>query len=181
KAQTERLRSDGAYPLDRHVDKRWALLGQPPDETTAARQILTWLDTDGPRFVLVLGDFGTGKTFLVRALADELASRGDLVPVLVTMRDLEKGRTLDELLGQHMTRYRPEAAFHAPSFRYLLRAGRVALLFDGFDELAQRPTYDRVRQHFETLRQAADGSAKIVVTSRHQHFASDSDVLNELG
>jgi hypothetical protein len=179
--QTETLVRDGVYPLDKHVDKRWAPLGQPPGEATASRQILRWLDTDGPRFVLVLGDFGTGKTFLVRVLAQELAKRDDLVPVLVTMRDLEKGRTLDELLAQHMARYRPDDPFHARSFRYLLRAGRIALLFDGFDELAQRPTYDRVRQHFQTLRQAADGSAKIVVTSRHQHFATDTDVLNELG
>ncbi|SDW57761.1 WD40 repeat [Amycolatopsis xylanica] len=180
-AQTGRLTQDGAYPLHQHVDKRWALLGQEPGEVTAAKQILSWLDTDGPRFVLVLGDFGTGKTFLVRVLAQVLAKHDDLVPVLVTMRDLEKGRTLDELLGQHLARHRPDDSFHANSFRYLLREGRIVLLFDGFDELAQRPTYDRVKQHFDTLRQAADGSAKIVVTSRHQHFATDSEVLNELG
>ncbi|WP_372664089.1 NACHT and WD40 repeat domain-containing protein [Amycolatopsis kentuckyensis] len=179
--QAERLLKDAAYPLDRHVDKRWALLGKEPGEANAAAQVLDWLDTEEPRFVLVLGDFGTGKTFLIRFLTRELATQPDRIPVLVTMRDLEKGRRLDELIAQHMARHNPRESFHAPSFRYLLREGRIVLLFDGFDELAQRPTYDRVKQHFETLRQAAEGVAKVVVTSRSQHFATDRDVLNELG
>lgn len=61
--QTRRLRADPEYPLRRHVDKRWSELGEKTARpTTAAEQIMALLDTDGPRFVLVLGDFGTGKT-----------------------------------------------------------------------------------------------------------------------
>jgi len=180
-AQTRRLRAHPEYPLDKHVDKRWSELGEPSARpTTAAQQIMAWLDTDGPRFVLVLGDFGTGKTFLLRALAERLARTPELglVPVLVTMRELTKGRTLDQLLAQHMSR---EDSYHRASFRYLLRQGRVALLFDGFDELAQRTDYNRVVDHFNTLREAADGSAKVIVTSRHQYFATDRDVRTALG
>ena len=179
-AQTERLRADPDYPLARHVDKRWSELGDTGARPTrAAEQIMTWLDTDGPRFVLVLGDFGTGKTFLLRALAERLAREDSgLVPVLVTMRELTKGRTLDELLAQHMS---GEDSYHRASFRYLLRQGKIVLLFDGFDELAQRTDYARVVDHFNTLREAADGAAKVIVTSRHQYFATDRDVLKALG
>jgi hypothetical protein len=130
--------------------------------------------------VLVLGDFGTGKTFLLRKVAVDLAERRpDLVPVLITMRDLEKGRLLDELVAQHMAAR--QEALHLPSFRYLLRAGKIVLLFDGFDELALRTSYERVPQHFGTLRQAADGAAKIVVSSRHQYFATDQAIRTALG
>nr|WP_158605580.1 pentapeptide repeat-containing protein [Amycolatopsis panacis] len=182
RTQSARIFRDGAYQIADYVDKRWApLSGRSAEKSLAAEQIFKWLESSGPRFVLVLGDFGTGKTFLLRALTHNLARHNSLIPVLVTMRDLEKGRSLDELLAQHMARYRPDEPFHASSFRYLLREGRVVLLLDGFDELAQRPTYERVKQHFEMLRQAAEGSAKIVMTSRHQHFATDSDVLNEVG
>src|SRR5262249_39154560 len=169
------------YPLDKHVDKRWSELGEPSARpTTAAKQIMAWLDTDGPRFVLVLGDFGTGKTFLLRALAERLARTPELglVPVLVTMRELTKGRTLDQLLAQHMSR---QDSYHRASFRYLLRQGRIALLFDGFDELAQRTDYNRGVDHFNTLREAAEGSAKGILTSRHQYFATDKDVRTALG
>ncbi|MDQ3886919.1 MAG: ATP-binding protein [Actinomycetota bacterium] len=135
--QTRWLRADPEYPLARHVDKRWSELGESTARpTTAAEQIMTWLDTNNPRFVLVLGDFGTGKTFLLRALAERLAREdAELVPVLVTMRELTKGRTLDQLLAQRMS---GEDSYHRASFRYLLRQGKIALLFDGFDELAQR-------------------------------------------
>ncbi len=94
------------------------------------------------------------------------------------MRELTKGRTLDQLMAQHMS---GEDSYHRASFRYLLREGKVALLFDGFDELAQRTDYDRVVDHFNTLREAAGGSAKVIVTSRHQYFATDRDVLKALG
>lgn len=179
-AQTERLRADPEYPLRRHVDKRWSELGEATARpTTAAEQIMAWLDTDGPRFVLVLGDFGTGKTFLLHALAARLTQHDfELVPVLITMRELTKGRTLDQLLAQHMS---GEDSYHRASFRYLLREGKVALLFDGFDELAQRTDYDRVKDHFNTLREAAGGAAKVIVTSRHQYFATDRDVRTALG
>ncbi|MGH3834315.1 MAG: NACHT domain-containing protein, partial [Pseudonocardiaceae bacterium] len=179
-AQTQRLRADPEYPLQRHVDKRWSELGEATARpTTAGEQIMELLDTDGPRFVLVLGDFGTGKTFLLRALAERLAREdSELVPVLVTMRELTKGRTLDQLLAQHMS---GEDSYHRASFRYLLREGKVALLFDGFDELAQRTDYDRVVDHFNTLREAAGGAAKVIVTSRHQYFATDRDVRTALG
>ncbi|GAB3873281.1 hypothetical protein GCM10029964_013260 [Kibdelosporangium lantanae] len=174
------LRGDPEYPLDLYVDKSWALLGAAdPEPVTVLPTVLEWLSVDGPRFVLVLGDFGTGKTFLLRSLADALTT-SDLVPVLVTMRDLEKGRSLDELLAQHMARL-GEDPFRGAAFRYLLREGRIALLFDGFDELALRTSYDRVPQHFATLREAAGGSAKVVVTSRHQYFATDQAVRNALG
>lgn len=47
------------------------------------------------------------------------------------------------------------------------------LLFDGFDELALRLTYDRALEHFETVMAAAQGNAKVVITSRTQHFLTD--------
>ena len=107
-----------------------------------------------------------------------LARESDLVPVLVTMRELTKGVTLEQLLAQHMT---GDDSYHHASFRYLLRQGRIVLLFDGFDELVARTDYERVTEHFATLREAADGAAKVVVTSRHQHFATDRDTHTALG
>jgi chromosomal replication initiation ATPase DnaA len=178
--QTQELRADRDYPLDRYVDKHWAPLGkEQPWEGTATAKVAAWLDSDEPRFVLILGDFGTGKTFLLQRLAYDLRNHHQLAPVLVRMRDLQKSRTLDELVAQHMaTREDP---FHLRSFRYLLRQGRIVLLFDGFDELALRTDYDRVVAHFETLQEAAGGAATVVATSRHQYFATDHAVRKALG
>ena len=55
----------------------------------------------------------------------------------------------------------------------MLSEGRIVLLFDGFDELALRVSYERAAEHFATLIEAAQGEAKVVITSRTQHFLSD--------
>src|SRR5262249_12042996 len=65
--------------------------------------------------------------------------------------------------------------------RYLLREGRIALLFDGFDELAVRVSYDRAAEHLTTVVAAASGRAKVVLTSRDHYFLTDSEVLSALG
>ena len=73
-----------------------------------------------------------------------------------------------------------ELRFDLKKFRYMLEKGRIALLFDGFDELAQRVSYDSTTEHFDTLLEAAGGQAKVVVTSRTHHFVSDKQVRSAL-
>src|SRR5262249_51329831 len=58
--------------------------------------------------------------------------------------------------------------------------GRVALLLDGFDELVQRISYPSAASYLSILLAAAAGEAKIVLTSRTQHFHDDSQIDNEL-
>src|SRR6185369_12778589 len=91
----------------------------------------------------------------------------------------DKSLGLDSLLAQHFQL--PDAGrVPVDAFRYLLSEGKAALLFDGFDELAFRVTYDRVIEHFQTVLEAAQGKAKVVVTSRTAHFLNDRDVELEL-
>ncbi|HEX5747343.1 MAG TPA: pentapeptide repeat-containing protein [Archangium sp.] len=181
--QTARLEADPIYPPALYVPQRAqvSIGGQGPtpqeDILTALRGLL---ESPGPRFALVLGDFGTGKTFLLHELARRLASEDSaLVPVLIEMRSLQKQRTLRELVAQHFAAA-DMGRMEVDKFLYMLREGRIVLLFDGFDELALRITYDRVLEHFETLIEAAGGDAKVVITSRTQHFLTDQDVKQEL-
>src|SRR5262249_1158250 len=74
-----------------------------------------------------------------------------------------------------------ERRIDLPMFRYLLREGRIALLFDGFDELAGRVTYDAAVSHLGTVMQAAGGRAQGVLTSRDPQFLTDAQVLSALG
>ncbi|WP_239397050.1 hypothetical protein, partial [Frankia sp. CiP3] len=67
------------------------------------------------------------------------------------------------------------------AFRYMLAQGRLILIFDGFDELAARVTYERASAHLDTLLAALDNQAKIVVTSRAEFFLTDDEVLKKTG
>lgn len=180
--QRSRLETDPVYFPELYVPQRMRFQEGSREEETddALEQILAWLAAPEGRFILALGDFGTGKSFLLRKLSLRIAAEARLIPVFIEMRNLEKSRSLDQLLGQHFAQERVED-FSPARFRYMLEQGRIALLFDGFDELAMRVTYDRATDHFDTLLQAAEGAAKVVVTSRRQHFVSDQQVKSAMG
>jgi WD40 repeat protein/nucleoside phosphorylase len=176
--QIDLLTKDPIYPPELYVEQRATYQWDDGEVETAdaLNELIKMLASPYGRFVLVLGDFGTGKTFLLRELARRMAlAGGPLTPVLIEMRALEKASQLDVLIAQHFSIAGMER-IDLPALRYLLAEGRIALLFDGFDELALRVSYERATEHFSTLIQAAQGEAKIIVTSRTQHFFSDQQV-----
>ncbi|WP_437836221.1 phosphorylase family protein [Sorangium sp. So ce1153] len=179
-----RLERDPIYPPRLYVPQRASLTaagGARQEVEHALEAIDDLLASPAARFVLVLGDFGTGKTFLLHELARRLGARdGPPYPVLIEMRSLEKAHSLDALVANHLALAGMER-FDLPSFRYMLAEGLIALLFDGFDELALRVRYGRAADHFDALIQAAQGKAKVVLTSRTQHFYSDDQIRTKLG
>ncbi|MFC9895887.1 TIR domain-containing protein [Nocardia sp. NPDC127579] len=181
--QLARLRSDRRYPPDLYVPQRFKLLehGDEQPHEDLAGELLRVVSADHGRFVLLLGDFGRGKTFALREVARRITeSRPALIPILIELRGLDKSHTVDGLVAAHLANH-GEGRIDLDALHYMLREGRVVLLFDGFDELATRISYEFAAQHLETLLQAAAGKAKIVVASRTQHFESRSQVLSALG
>lgn len=181
--QTARLARDQAYAADQYVTQRYrAVAGE--DETVRADvvgelQRLT-AEPDG-RFVLLLGDFGFGKTFALRELTRRLSETpGAPLPILIDLRRLDRAHSVDGLIAAHLANH-GNTVIDLRSFRYLLRQGRLVLIFDGFDELVSRISYDRAADHLERLVQAMQDGAKIIVASRTQHFRSREQVLTALG
>lgn len=181
--QTERLSQDTAYPAAQYVRQRFRpLIGtdRPVQDDVVAELTRLALEEDG-RFVLLLGDFGRGKTFALRELTRRLAALPSApLPVLIDLRNLDRAHNVDGLVAAHLAN-QGNTVIDLRSFRYLMRRGRIILIFDGFDELVSRVSYDRAADHLEMLVQAAQEEAKIVVTSRSQHFRSREHVLTALG
>ncbi|MGF7236810.1 MAG: TIR domain-containing protein, partial [Frankia sp.] len=175
--QAKRLAADPVYPPRLYISQRYRRRdggreGPPADDVFAA--VLDWLDAESARLIVVLGNFGHGKTFLLKELTRQLpALMPTLVPVLVQMRTLEKSHSVDALLAAHLVAH-GEESFDIAAVRRMVERGQVVLLFDGFDELALEVSYDRAAEHLRTILSVVKGRAKVVVSSRTQHFASDA-------
>ncbi|WP_433324822.1 TIR domain-containing protein [Spirillospora sp. CA-294931] len=185
--QTARLSQGGQYPPSLYVPQRFRELdrARPSEEPEvgqdAVGEMLRLLAADHGRFMLLLGDFGRGKTFALRELARRIPSElPHVIPILIELRALDKAHSVDGLVAAHLANH-GEELIDLKAFHYMLRQGRIVLLFDGFDELVTRVTYDQAADHLETLLQAAQDKAKIVVASRTQHFKSQAQVLTALG
>lgn len=180
--QIVNLEQDHVYPPGLYVRQCLDLLEPTTGQSDDALGTLElWIESSAPTFALVLGDFGSGKTFLLHQLALRVSQRKNhpIIPILIEMRQLEKQNRLDALIAQHFAQAGMER-WDWPAFRYMLGEGRILLMFDGFDELALRVTYDRVLDHFETLMQAACGASKVIITSRSQYFRSDYQIRTAL-
>jgi WD40 repeat protein/3',5'-cyclic AMP phosphodiesterase CpdA len=177
-AQSQRLDHDPVYPPARYVRQLMRVgLRESTLVEDALEEVRRWIETDDHgRLALLLGSFGVGKTFLLRRLARVLAD-GPRAPILVDLRRLEKTLRLEEMLAAHCTEVR---GYTPAKLAYMLREGRVVLLFDGFDELAMRVSYRRAADHLETLLAAATERAKVVITSRTEHFISDRQIESQL-
>ncbi|MGP3951133.1 TIR domain-containing protein [Streptomyces sp. 7N604] len=182
-AQTERLSTDLQYQPSLYLPQRYREIERPGgvERDGLVENMLQLLDADHGRFVLLLGDFGHGKTFALRELARRIPEElPHLVPLLIELSALDKAHTLDGLVAAHLAGHGVDT-IDLRAFRYMLRQGRIVLLFDGFDELVNQVSYERAADHLQVLLDAAVDSAKIVVSSRTQHFRSQAQVLTALG
>jgi WD40 repeat protein len=171
------LAGDARYPQHGYVPQRYTVLpalavaGEPLID-----RMLGWLAEPDGHLVIVLAPFGHGKTYLLHELARQMHRLPDYpaIPVLVRLRDLERSHDIDELVAVQLTRG-GERRVDLDRLAYLRREGRIVLLFDGFDELDRRSSYDQAAAHLAVIVQAAEGRAKVVLTSRRESFLTDKD------
>ena len=181
--QTARLRADPGYPPHLYVPQRYRDLRSDDHgvRDDLAAGLMDILAADEGRFVLVLGDFGRGKSFVLREVARRLGETGSsTIPILIDLGAMDRSHSVDGLVAAHLAQH-GEDRIDLRAFRYMLEEGRIVLLFDGFDELVTRLSYDRAADHLEKLLEAVQGRAKVVVAARTQHFRTDEQVFTALG
>lgn len=185
RAQRERLANDRIYQERLYVPQRFRIVDHDARSGGIrgglVEQVIGWLGADEAQLVVVLGDFGRGKTSFLRQLTRALpAELPGLLPILVELRSLEKAPSLETLLVSHLANGGVQDINQA-KLRYMIQSGRVALLFDGFDELELRIGYDNAADYLRILLASVTDRAKVVLTSRTQHFRSTEQVLTALG
>ncbi|MEV7415237.1 pentapeptide repeat-containing protein [Streptomyces sp. NPDC089919] len=150
-----------------------------------------WLEEPAKRHLSVLAEFGMGKSWFALHLAGRLAQgwreakgRGvprPRIPLLIPLRDYAKQTTVEGLLSEFFFNKHRINLRNYDVFRVLNRMGRLLLIFDGFDEMAARADRNTVVANFWELAKAVEPGAKVLLSSRKEHFRNAQEARNLFG
>jgi len=124
----------------------------------------------------LLGEYGAGKTSFCRQYAAKQARRwladpdGERLPLLITLREYTKTLDVEALITAALVNeYGIQGATFAAFARF--NADRkLLLLFDGFDEMAQRTGARTAVENFWELARVVTPGSKVLLTSRTHYF-----------
>jgi uncharacterized protein YjbI with pentapeptide repeats len=139
------------------------------------------LRCEDARHVCVLGDYGTGKTSFALTLTYNRLKEylrdpfGNPIPVYIALREYSKSFDVRSMITDHLVNaYSVRTDFF--SFQELLKAGKLLLVLDGFDEMSMTVDWETRARHFLVLSELLIGRAKIVLTGRLAYFFSTGDL-----
>lgn len=144
----------------------------------------SWLNETSQRQIALLGEYGQGKSTNSLMLSYHLMQRAQQaahsvrVPILLELRG-KSPRTLreDELLSTWAGRY----GIDTRALIKLLIAGRLLLIFEGFDEVDLSGDADARIEHFKIIWGLCYPKAKIIVTGRPNYFLDETELKAALG
>jgi WD40 repeat protein len=140
--------------------------------------IETWLKKPEHNHVSIMGDFGSGKTWFCkyysyfaakRYLSDPMKYR---IPILITLRDYSRAYDIEQLITDVIVnRFKIGLAAGYKTFVQLNEAGRLLLIFDGFDEMERRVSdYRTTVDNFWELAKVVSPLSKVILTCRTAYF-----------
>jgi len=152
-------------------------LGSQP----ATAWLTEWLDDPaGHPWLIITGEYGTGKTALTRILLRRWLSAYQAdstrpVPFRIESRSFTRQFDVRSLLHNFLDANGLEQLPIDFVFS-LIRTGRVALLLDGYDEMAQYMNARERRACLEALAQLSADGARGILTSRPNYFAEAEEL-----
>lgn len=139
-----------------------------------------WLDDPAKEHLSILGEFGTGKTWLTLHYAAqvlrqyrEAQAKGmarPRLPIVVPLRDYAKAVSVESLFSEFFFRKHEIPIPGYSAFEQLNRMGKLLLIFDGFDEMAARIDKQQMINNFWELAKVVVPGSKVILTCRTEHF-----------
>lgn len=129
-----------------------------------------WLQSERDQALVLLGDFGDGKSaftyIFARKLAHELRDRGagGWLPLRISLRSFRQFQTARELLVQRLA----EIGVNLSDWRSICAESRALVILDGFDEMSARLDPAAIANNVSRLVDCRSefAGAKILITSR---------------
>lgn len=150
------------------------------------KYINKWLHTKGKNHISILGEYGCGKTSFCRKYAQELALKykknpaGNRIPLLINLRDYAKAMNIEQLITDLLVNKERLQNAKFSTFMRMNEEGLLLLLFDGFDEMAQRVDTNTTIMNFHELAKCVTEKSKVILTCRTEYFRTGKEATKLL-
>ncbi|MFJ7228920.1 NACHT domain-containing protein [Streptomyces tendae] len=149
------------------------------------KYVEAWLTDPTKKHLSLLGEFGMGKSWFSLHFASKMAhawkdakAQGlprPRVPLVIPLRDYAKQTSVAALISEFFFNKHQTGLRSYDAFRILNRMGRLLLIFDGFDEMASRIDRNVMVANFWELAKAVEPGAKVLLSSRTEHFPESKE------
>lgn len=150
------------------------------DDGWIERYIDKWLEDPSKEHISILGEFGTGKTWFTHHYAYKIMKKyleaevkglkRPRLPLVIQLRDYSKALDSKSLISDFFFRKHEIPLPGYSAFEQLNRMGRLLLIFDGFDEMADKLDREKMINNFWELARVVVPGAKVILTCRTEHF-----------
>ncbi|WDZ57670.1 restriction endonuclease [Paenibacillus polymyxa] len=145
------------------------------------RYIDYWQQDNQKEHISILGEFGTGKSWFCLYYTWKMIKKykeakktnfpRPRIPILIHLRDYSKAMKVDTLISDFFFRlHKIEVKGAFSAFMQLNKMGKLLLIFDGFDEMADKVNKQKMIDNFWELASVINGSSKVVLSCRNEHF-----------
>jgi WD40 repeat protein len=146
--------------------------------------IKQWLSDDSKEHVSILGEFGTGKTWFsfhyaweclqAYKQAKEQGLERPRLPLVISLRDYNKALKVESVLSDLFFN-KHDIRLNSSVFDCLNQMGKLLIIFDGFDEMADKVDRQKMINNFWELARVVCPGSKVILTSRTEHFPHDRE------
>ncbi len=178
--EAERLLESNLSIKDVYVHPKIEPVDRRCDANDLEQELDVWLTEKSGRQIALLGEYGMGKSVSALAVTYRLLNLKDAgrVPILIELRGKSpRNQTPLEILGAWSAPFR----ISARSLMRLHSAGKILLIFEGFDEMALIGDAELRLKHFSSLWRFCFPNAKILITGRPNFFLDQSERMRSLG
>lgn len=156
--------------------------GGKRDGEDASDEVKGFIDNQAGNLLVVLGEFGAGKSRLLRRMAEAALDRDDVLPILLDYSELASRLAVEPVFEAIRRRIESISPPAAAEFLELAarRPEQLMILIDAFDEVNHSADLDHLGADLRRLSPLLQGRVKVAVAARRSITANPDEFVRQL-